>query len=156
MTTEQRELNEVAILNAVSAFDTALRSLKTKTAEPTIDYTDLAAQFDSDVLGECIDYSTLADWVDSSSVAYELDEGAIADNVCLSDLAGYLDQAELVKQLRESLPQVEDLDVLQSRQNEMWEFYLAYGAILSTIAVALINHFSPTSAAPVNADGELK
>lgn len=147
-----RELDEVTILNAVSAFDTALRSMKME----QIDYSELAEMVSADVLAECINYSELADWIDNASVAYELDESAVADNICLSDLAGELDQAELVKKLRESLPQVEDLDVLQGRQNEMWEFYQSYGVTISVVAVALNEHFSSKFAAPVNADGELK
>lgn len=54
-----------------------------------------------------------------------------------------IDYSELAEWI--VLPQVDDLDVLQSRQMEMWECY-----------TALKRTFALLAAAPVDADGELK
>ena len=120
---EERELEEVIVENAVSSFRTVLGAC----FKPEIDYDDLA---------EKVDVEALATKVSCES---------IAEHICCETVAGYVKYDAVVEMVKEELPQIEDLDVLQGRLNEMWEFYMSFKT-----------YFSSNAAAPVNADGELK
>ena len=143
MATEEKELSEVLIENAVSAFRTLVTELvnKVNNAEVDLDYIIENIDVDLDALADVVNYSSLADYIDCEEIAVNVDYQQVVSYLAYDELGAVID----MDLLSESLPTTEELDVIQRRQNQMYDVY-----------DALKKHFAPEAAAPVDADGELK
>jgi hypothetical protein len=128
-----------------SAVDSLGAALAACLKENEIKYSELAGWVDYGDLAREIDYEDFAEQVDVEALAAKVSCESIAEHICCETVAGYVKYDAVVELVKDELPQIEDLDVLQGRLNEMWEFYMSFKT-----------YFSSDAAAPVNADGELK
>ena len=136
-------LEEELVENAVSSVKAVLESC----LKPEIEYSTLAEYVDTDDLVREIEieYGDLAEQVDVEALAGKVSCSSVAEHICCETVAGYVKYDAVVEMLKDELPQVDDLDELQRRQVEMWEFYMS-----------LKSYFFSNAAVPMGADGELK